>query len=510
MTWRGSQRISGRPWTLRRGLWSRSSSRHPRRRPTTAAAAVPAGAVEGTGGPDIATAEKVNSLAAPPAVAGSASVVGTTCAICHDTYRSPVVLVPCGHIACASCCLDWLSRKRCCAECRAPVATVVQCPALQQLIDHHVAPPPGPASAAAFPSAEKEEAEEQRPVASRQEIASRLQELGLRDLSQIPLDYHGPAVHETAVRAVKRGDLGTLEMCLSRLGARASSRLLCYGAMHWRQAPARFLSLMLAHGVRINGNRHSRPMHGAILAANNAMVTELIKQGADLNKCGRYHEAPLHVAVSRCKPLAVQLLLKGGARDDVRDQRGQTPRMLATRALDLHRKGCSRGSCQRCDERRNMCLRLCLRPEAAAAPQQSMSAQARLAAVLDRVRRRAAERTAAGPPQEAREVQSEVQSEVSEDSDLDALSDFGSEASFHSELEYATDDEPAADEPDAGSTALRASSALITTLDEGEDDDDEEEEEGDEEDEEEDMEEEDVDDDDEEDMVVIGSRRYRL
>lgn len=229
----------------------------------------------------------------------------------------------------------------------------------------------------------------------------------MRDLGQIPLEYHAIVARETAMRSIKRSDLQTLSVCLSRLGARSSTRLLCYGAMHWRQSPEHFLRLLVGHGARINGHRSARPLHCAIIASNHNMLRELLKQGADVNKQGRHLDTPLHAAVRKCNEKALGTLLDAGARDGVQDRRGQSARKLAMSALDLHRKRCMRGAgCPRCLARRNIFFRLCSLP----VPQE--------------------------PPLPPAPETDGALSEESVDTDVEDLSDFGSEASFYSDLEY--------------------------------------------------------------------------
>jgi len=278
------------------------------------------------------------------------------------------------------------------------VATVVQCLVLQQLVDQHVKAVEGPGESvdreAGMPAAEL-----------RKEIPRRLQEIGMRDLGQIPLEYHAVITRETAIRAIKRSDLQTLSVCLSRLETRASTRLLCYGAMHWRDSPEHFVRLLVRHGARIDGHRSARPLHCAIMASNHDMLAELLKQGADVHKQGRHLDTPLHVAVRKCDEKAFGILLEVGAQDRLLDRRHQSARKLAASIWNLHSKRCMRGpGCPRCSARRNILFRLC-RPTGQLRPAQPVMTDGAL-------------------------------SDESIDSDAEDLSDFGTEASFYSDLEY--------------------------------------------------------------------------
>lgn len=80
--------------------------------------------------------------------------------------------------------------------------------------------------------------------------------------------------------------------------------------------------------VNDRGAMDDRPLHIACNArANpNALedIKELIEHGADVNAQGDRGFTPLHIAITFGTPEVVEVLLKAGARTDIRDADGET------------------------------------------------------------------------------------------------------------------------------------------------------------------------------------------
>jgi len=290
--------------------------------------------------------------------AGDASA-GSGCPICQEAYgtlKFPVVHAPCGHVACAPCSLTWQKKKRerTCALCRTPVLSLAHCALLEQQMVQWPAVAAGRGGAGAETvaqdSAGTSASASRDHEAERAEIKKGLWELSAGDLNFIPGDYRAHLVRVAARRAIRKGDLTMLEICLRNLKARASAHLVCEAAGLWKKAPRPALSLLLAHGARLDGHRHDRPLLHAIYCGNLQMAEALIEMRADPAKpaCG---ETPLHVAVRRGRPEAVKLLLAHGAPVDVADPSGRTPQLMAEMGFHVHCMACNRRPCSRCRAR---------------------------------------------------------------------------------------------------------------------------------------------------------------
>mmetsp|Transcript_1312 Transcript_1312/g.3762 ORF Transcript_1312/g.3762 Transcript_1312/m.3762 type:complete len:440 (+) Transcript_1312:60-1379(+) len=278
---------------------------------------------------------------------------GNVCPICQETYcpvKFPVVHAPCGHVACVSCSLTWQKKKstRTCALCRTPVLSIAQCAQLEQLLVRR--PEAGDAEAGAQDMSGASASSSGDPEATRAEVKKELQDLSQGDLNFIPGDYRAHIVRVAAHRAVRKGDLTMLENCLRNFKARPSTKLACEVAGTWKKEPRPVLSLLLAHGARLNGHPENRPLHVAVYAGNTRMAEALVEMKADPTRLAA-GETALHVAVRRGRLDCVKLLLGHGAKSDVPDPAGRTPDFLAEMAFRMHEVSCPRSPCHRCNER---------------------------------------------------------------------------------------------------------------------------------------------------------------
>jgi len=284
------------------------------------------------------------------------------CPICQDEYSAstfPVVHAPCGHVACAHCSLKWQQKAggpRTCALCRTPVLSVAHCPLLEQLI---VASPDtakqesmvGIADPTTTTSAHEEQA-------TRETTIRALKELSQGDINDVPGDYRKHIVHEVLVRAIRKGDLTMLEKCLKQFKGRASTNMLCELAEHWRNKGQQHaaLSLMLAHGGRVNGHCEQRPLHCAAAQGNAPMMSVLLELKADpLITCGPGGETALHIAARCGRFEAVRELLDAGVPADIKDAQARTPLSIAMRGKECHAQNChdrvQGWECKRCEAR---------------------------------------------------------------------------------------------------------------------------------------------------------------
>lgn len=60
------------------------------------------------------------------------------------------------------------------------------------------------------------------------------------------------------------------------------------------------------------------------------MVKLLLKNGADVNARNKSHKTPLHKAAKAGHPKVIEILLKHGAKKDLKDDRGRTALQYAT------------------------------------------------------------------------------------------------------------------------------------------------------------------------------------
>jgi len=144
-----------------------------------------------------------------------------------------------------------------------------------------------------------------------------------------------------------------VEACLRDFKVRASTSLLCKVASFWKREPRPVLSLLAAHGARMNGHTERRPLLHAVYHGNTHMAEALIEMKAD-PRSAVDGETPLHVAVRRRRRDAVTLLLARGASVDAPDMSGRTPRMLAEVAWRSHAATCPVLACYHLDERRRI------------------------------------------------------------------------------------------------------------------------------------------------------------
>lgn len=232
--------------------------------------------------------------------------------------------------------------------------SVAHCAQLEQFL---VPPPPpvaegAPGASASSSSATGASASSacEDVQAQRAEVKRGLQELSQGDLNFIPGDCRAHLVRAAAKRAVRKGDLTMLETCLRNFKARVSTALTCEIAAVWKKEPRPVLSLLLAHGAKLDGHAENRPLHHAVYCGNTHMVEALVEMKADPTKTVG-GESPLHVAVRRGRQQAVRLLLNRGARADEPDPAGRTPHFLAEMAWRMHEVSCPGSPCNRCDER---------------------------------------------------------------------------------------------------------------------------------------------------------------
>jgi len=283
-----------------------------------------------------------------PALGASTST--HACPICHDEYSTstfPVVHAPCGHVACASCSLQWQEKKsaRTCALCRTQVLSIAHCPLLEQLLEKR--------SPAVDPSTAVTETTAAATEATRDEIKKSLRELGLCDLGDMPADYRAHIVRAAASRAIRKSDLGMFEKCLQKYKARPSTNLLCIITEEWKGDPRAVLSLMVQHGARLNGHCEDRPMLAAASRGNIKMMSALLEMKADPSlPTGPSGESALHIACRSGRFEAVRMLLDHGVAADLPDRLGRTPLSCAEKGKERHMAACAQGhGCERCESR---------------------------------------------------------------------------------------------------------------------------------------------------------------
>merc|ERR1712232_322564 len=113
------------------------------------------------------------------------------------------------------------------------------------------------------------------------EIKKALREFSRGDLNELPGDYRSYIVREIASRATRKGDLNMLKNCLQTYKARASTNIFLDVAEGWTADPKPAISLLLAHGARINGHCEERPLLGAVAKGNIKMIQALLEMRAD-------------------------------------------------------------------------------------------------------------------------------------------------------------------------------------------------------------------------------------
>jgi len=153
---------------------------------------------------------------------------------------------------------------------------------------------------------------------------------------------------ELARRALRCGDRPTVEACLGGLRVRASTRLLSHATLRWPGALEPVVSLLCAHGARVNGHPGLRPLHASVVYGKAGAARTLLAARASPN-LWMHGETALHIAVRYGRESMVKLLIDhGGARAGIPDVLGDTPLGLARtvrvrHAKKCHDKGCRRG-----------------------------------------------------------------------------------------------------------------------------------------------------------------------
>merc|ERR1712048_1311125 len=187
---------------------------------------------------------------------------------------------------------------------------------------------------------------------SRAEIKKALREFSRGDLNELPGDYRSHIVREIASRAARKGDLNMMKSCLERYKARASTNLFLDVAEDWTAEPQPAISLLLAHGARINGHCEDRPLVSAVAKGNTKMVRALLEMKADPSKpTGQSGETPLHIAARKGRFEAARILLEHGVSADTEDHVGYTPLYVAEKGLEMHVATCGQRPCERCEAR---------------------------------------------------------------------------------------------------------------------------------------------------------------
>merc|ERR1712048_677839 len=187
---------------------------------------------------------------------------------------------------------------------------------------------------------------------SRAEIKKALREFSRGDLNELPGDYRSHIVREIASRAARKGDLNMMKSCLERYKARASTNLFLDVAEDWTAEPQPAISLLLAHGARINGHCEDRPLVSAVAKGNTKMIRALLEMKADPTKpTGQSGETPLHIAARKGRFEAARILLEHGVPSQTEDRVGYTPLYVAERGLEMHVATCDQRPCERCEAR---------------------------------------------------------------------------------------------------------------------------------------------------------------
>lgn len=84
--------------------------------------------------------------------------------------------------------------------------------------------------------------------------------------------------------------------------------------------------------INTRNNEGNTPLNVAIKQGNDALVRQLVQQGADPNIRDNEGNTPLNVAIKRGGNFsAVMLLLQGGADPNIRDNEGNTPLNVAVK-----------------------------------------------------------------------------------------------------------------------------------------------------------------------------------
>jgi len=245
--------------------------------------------------------------------------------------------------------------------------SIAHCQLLEQLIiqqssDVEAKEPEGTCADTSMVPADQE--------AQRAEIKKALRELSQGDLNNLPGDYRSHAVRLIATRAVRKGDLTMLKECLQSYRARASTNLLSDVAAYWTGEPKAAISLILAHGARINGHCEDRPLFTAVARGNSKLVTALLELKADADRTtGHEKETALHIA-ARCGQFeAARILLDHGVRANAVDGAGRTPLHMAEKGLEMHMNSCEYQPCDRCEARIQLRGELRWRKTSESAPQ---------------------------------------------------------------------------------------------------------------------------------------------
>ena len=137
--------------------------------------------------------------------------------------------------------------------------------------------------------------------------------------------------------AIIDDDVEKLELFLGLGGnVNATFTFVYYFDVSYNETPLHFAAwaghkeiakILLLNGADINGRDDSQntPLHGVAHSRLSAeMVSFLVQNGANVNAVNIHKDTPLIIAASYGNPEIVGILMKNGARKDLKDENGQT------------------------------------------------------------------------------------------------------------------------------------------------------------------------------------------